>query len=279
MKLQIFGSGGGEGYPAAFCACEHCENARKAGGKSIRTLSQSCIDGKILIDLPADTALHSYYGDLRLSKIGCLLITHAHSDHFEPALFGVRGGSYAHNMRHEKLLVYGSGVVKNIFDKVADAFDMNGEIRSNIVFLEVREYEQIRYGKYKITPIPARHAPELKSLNYVIDDGRSVLLYLVDTGKPQPEIINYLRSIKTPISCVVMDGTMGKTVTDYPYHMTFSDNIALKNELLSEKIATDKTIFAVTHITHNHAGTHSEIEKFFEGSGITVAYDGVTLEF
>ena len=39
MKIKILGSGGGEGFPAAFCSCEHCETARKIGNKSLRTLS------------------------------------------------------------------------------------------------------------------------------------------------------------------------------------------------------------------------------------------------
>ena len=50
MEIKILGSGGGEGYPALFCGCEHCNAARKAGGKSLRSLSQTLIDGKLLID-------------------------------------------------------------------------------------------------------------------------------------------------------------------------------------------------------------------------------------
>lgn len=40
MELKILGSGGGEGYPALFCECDHCKAARKAGGKS--TTMRAC---------------------------------------------------------------------------------------------------------------------------------------------------------------------------------------------------------------------------------------------
>ena len=45
MKITILGSGGGEGYPAAFCGCDHC-NAARAGKKAlcICSVSDSFVD-------------------------------------------------------------------------------------------------------------------------------------------------------------------------------------------------------------------------------------------
>ena len=31
MKIKILGSGGGEGYPATFCGCDHCNTAIRKG--------------------------------------------------------------------------------------------------------------------------------------------------------------------------------------------------------------------------------------------------------
>ena len=72
MKIKILGSGGGEAYPATFCACEHCNAARRAGGKSIRTLSQTLINDDLLIDFPADTAEHARRFGLNLGDIAAL---------------------------------------------------------------------------------------------------------------------------------------------------------------------------------------------------------------
>ena len=103
MKIKILGSGGGEGFPAAFCSCDHCEAARKMGGKSLRTLSQTIINDDLLIDFPADTNAHCLRFGINLGKLQNVLITHSHSDHFAPQLLAYRGGVYAHNLKYQDI--------------------------------------------------------------------------------------------------------------------------------------------------------------------------------
>ena len=69
MKIKILGSGGGESFPASFCCCAHCEEARKAGGKSLRSLSQTLIDDDLLIDFPSDTDAHCREYNINLGRI------------------------------------------------------------------------------------------------------------------------------------------------------------------------------------------------------------------
>ena len=54
MKIKFLGTAAAEGIPALFCDCAVCQNARKVGGKEIKTRSQAIVDDKILIDFPAD---------------------------------------------------------------------------------------------------------------------------------------------------------------------------------------------------------------------------------
>ena len=58
MELKYLGTAAAEAMPATFCRCKYCIEARRLGGKNIRTRSQSLIDGELLIDLPADTYFH-----------------------------------------------------------------------------------------------------------------------------------------------------------------------------------------------------------------------------
>ena len=58
MKLTYLGTAAAEGFPALFCNCPYCEEARRLGGKNIRTRSQSLINDDLLIDFPADTYHH-----------------------------------------------------------------------------------------------------------------------------------------------------------------------------------------------------------------------------
>ena len=55
MKLTFLGTAAAEGFPAIFCNCEYCKEARKLGGKNIRSRSQTLINDDLLIDLPADS--------------------------------------------------------------------------------------------------------------------------------------------------------------------------------------------------------------------------------
>ena len=81
MKLKYLGTAAAEGFPAVFCNCQYCREARELGGKNIRTRSQSLINDDLLIDFPPDTYHHFLTQSIEGDKIKYLLITHAHSDH------------------------------------------------------------------------------------------------------------------------------------------------------------------------------------------------------
>ena len=108
------------------------------------------------------------------------------------------------------------------------------------------------------------NAPPVGS-SYLIDN-----VTLEDLGKnAAPKIENG----------VVLDGTMGTgPVGGYFGHMGFAENKLLKEKLIEMGVADKSTAFVVTHITHNQARTHEDVEEIFAGSGIDVAYDGYELE-
>ena len=91
---------------------------------------------------------------------------------------------------------------------------MRREIRENILFHELTPGVTLTIGKYLITPIRAYHALDQVALNYIIDDGKSALLYLVDSGFPKEETWEFLKAYPSAFSCVVMDGTMASIITN-----------------------------------------------------------------
>ena len=280
MKLKILGSGGGEGYPAVFCGCIHCQKARQAGGKNLRTLSQTLIDDSLVIDLPADTHMHLLANQINLGNVENILITHTHADHYYPNIFELRGGVFAHNLKYKQVNVYGNEEVKSLFESIYFHYPIDKNIKSNICFIKLVPYGSVKIGKYTVTPLHANHAPEQMSLNYIIEDDKSSLLYLLDSGFPTDETFGYIASSGKIFDCVVMDGTMGECVPGtYDYHMCFQENIFLKERLYSAGNIKKETKFVTSHITHNDAGLHEEIEKRFLPYGISVAYDGMELNF
>lgn len=281
MKLKILGSGGGEGFPAVFCRCNNCEKARKLGGKNIRTCSQTLINDELLIDLPMDTIIHSLNNNICFGDFKNVLITHTHLDHFIPTFLRFRGGVYAHNLKHEKVSIFGPSNLESVFYSANMAYgEVPEHIMKNISLTSLQDKTPINIDGYEIIPLKAKHAPTLGSLNYVIIKDKKAVLYLLDSGYPENETLSYLSSLGITFDCVVLDATMGVSPPKaYAYHMGFEENKILKNELISLKLASEDTIFIASHITHNKAGSHEEIEKIFSGTNIIVAYDGFEVEF
>ena len=52
--MKFLGTSAGEGIPDPFCTCPICENARRVGGKELRTRSSFLLDEETIIDLGAD---------------------------------------------------------------------------------------------------------------------------------------------------------------------------------------------------------------------------------
>ncbi len=73
MKVRYWGTAAAEGIPCAFCGCKVCAEARKKGGRYIRTRSQALVDDSLLIDFNADTYTHSLHYRFDLSKMQSVL--------------------------------------------------------------------------------------------------------------------------------------------------------------------------------------------------------------
>ncbi len=116
MNITYLGTAAAEGFPALFCNCKFCNEARRLGCKNIRTRSQSLINKNLLVDFPADTYTHFLQNGIKGDEIEYLLITHAHPDHFYPDDFLFRHGYYAHDMSAPILKVFCPSTVYKAFD-------------------------------------------------------------------------------------------------------------------------------------------------------------------
>lgn len=275
MKIKILGSGGGEGFPAPFCSCEHCETARKMGGKSIRSLHQAIINDDLLIDFPIDTNSHCLRFSINLGKLQNVLITHSHDDHYVPNLVSARRAGNAHFMKYKDIIFYGPSDLEQICDntKIVDV------ARENVKFVPLTFQKQVKVGEYNVIPLKAQHAVQLGSMNYIIEQNGKSVLYLVDSGYPTEETFDFLKSLHKKFDLVVMDGTMGVLPpASYIYHMGYEENKMLKEELIKLGLTAAHTRFVVTHITHNQSEYHEKVEELFEGTGIEVAFDGIEID-
>lgn len=270
MKFTYLGTAAAEGFPAVFCNCEFCKEARRLKEKNVRTRCQSLINDDMLIDLPADTYHHFLSNDIEGDKIKFLLITHSHQDHCYPDELAMRHGAFAHNMRTENLEVFcGEGAFKKLKDVNVQNVNLN----------LLKAYETVKIGGYEVTPVPAKHFEGDNALFYIIK-GDKTILYAHDTGYFYEEVFEFIKEKGFTFDMISMDCTnvdipSGKDGT----HMDI-EHVILATERLEEFGAVnEKTIKFINHFSHNANPIHHILEERVKKLNFEVAFDGRIVEF
>ena len=276
MILHYLGTAAAEGVPGMFCACSVCETSRERGGKNIRSRSQAIVyanalgegdpDECLLIDFPPDTYLHIIREGLRLEKVGHLLITHSHSDHFYPMDLKYRRGIFANPNPPFPINLYGNESVHDVYmDKVHDPN------YNSFVFHVVENFMPFNAGVYMVTALPALHARSERCLIYMVEYGGKQLLYANDTGIFPEQTWEYIAGKNFDLisldctSCVMKEGTN---------HMGLPDAIEVGARLKELGCLKDSTQIVLHHFSHNGGVCHDEMVEIAKEHGFGVSYDG-----
>ncbi len=269
MKLTYLGTAAAEGFPALFCRCPFCQEARRLGGKNIRTRSQSLINGDLLIDLSPDTYHHFLNGGIEGDRIRYLLITHPHADHFYPKELFLRQAPHAQGMREETLQIVGSPA----------ALSALGEIPPGVLPAPISAYETLSLGEYRVTALPARHAEgEGVALIYVIE-GEKTVLYAHDTAFPYDEVLDYIAKKKWIFDLISLDCTLVDSAPGSLRHMGLMDNERLLHHLEEMGAVAPQTLRYVNHFSHNGNPLFDRLEGVAAEYGFLASYDGCEVEF
>ena len=283
MKIKYYGTAAAEGIPALFCYCDVCEKARKAGGRNIRTRSQTKINDDLLIDFSADTYSHVLYQGLDLREIKSCLITHGHDDHLYPYDFIYRlSPVYAHFPNNNE-----GKIPLDIYLTRRSAKELNACFKSQNVFMRDKDALRVNFIKkfvpfetagYTVTALRATHALNLDPVIYIIQkDGKS-LLYAHDTGYFPDDTWKYIEKSGIRFDYVSLDCTSTKNEKAYNNHMGLKACCEVKERLM-KKNADEKTIFCVNHFSHNGGYTYDELVPIAEKEGFIVSYDSMEVEF
>lgn len=284
--MIFYGTSAAEGIPSPFCTCRICENARKIGGREVRTRTMLRIDEEHCIDLGADAYCQAIkYGDF--IKLQHVLVTHTHEDHLAFMMFNIR-----------KMAIERAGGPLNYYltDKAYDIIDffiknkpilkgtMQQLIDNGVVAFHKLEFNQTyRIGNLTVTPLKGSHFGNMgeNAANYliVLPDGRK-MYYGLDTGAYYEETFRALENHRLDI--LVSECTFGLTKGRKPEgHLDAFSCMALFERLYRQKIITDKTKIYLTHINH-YTSTHAELEAWFKQQRvpyeITVTYDGFEIQ-
>ena len=276
MKIKFLGTAAAEGIPALFCDCPVCENARKVGGKEVKTRSQAIVDDKILIDFPADTYMHALYGGLDLVSVRHCIITHGHMDHLYERDFWCRNKTIGNGSVDGTVLeVYMTDLTRQdataYYDKKVD--------KNRVRYNTVKAFEPFCIEDYRIIPLRAYHDVTTEPVFYIIEHGEKTLLYANDTGYFLDETWEYLAKYERKFDFVSLDCT-GMMIPNYRHgHMGLTVDAEVVDRLREMGLCDDSTTVYVNHFSHNGKATHEELVAEAEKYGFGVTYDGLEVEF
>ncbi|MBO7213892.1 MAG: hypothetical protein J6V66_00185 [Clostridia bacterium] len=274
MKIQFLGTAAAEGFPGSFCNCKYCEEVRKLGEKYYRTRSQAIIDGKLLIDMPADTYYHFLKNNIRGDEIETVIFTHTHGDHFYHKELEMRGAGYGKDMAVEKLnlLIPANGLAK---------IEKLGSHTKDIMNVQIaKPFETVTFGDYEITPLPARHGYGAIDANiYLIKKGDKHFLYGHDTGYFFDEVFDYFKNNNVYLDCLTLDCCYGSLpISDTGAHMGYPNVERVYNRLRENGNIDDKTVKIINHFSHNVNPVQYVLEEESKHLDCLVSYDGMVVE-
>ena len=278
MKLMYLGTAAAEGVPAVFCQCSNCREAMRRGGKDIRFRSGALVNDHILIDFSPDLYAAKLRFQLDLGDVRSVLVTHAHMDHFNREDIGMFIPPYAHVDHPGTLTLYGSSFTEKVWNEyTGEQLLKEPEVTKAVTFRTLAPFETLDVEELRVTALKAVHScPE--SLFYLLEQEGSTFLYANDTGVFPEETWDYLKAhVTRPLTVVSLDSTMGRLKNRYNGHMSFEQNIEVRERMLRDGIADEKTRFICHHFSHNGIILYDELTKMMKPHGFDVAYDGLTV--
>lgn len=275
MKLQYLGTAAAEGIPGMFCQCALCRQARKLGGKNIRTRSQALLDDTVLIDFPADTYAHVLRFGIELDKLHTLIITHAHMDHLYERDFWCRNPGIANDIAPEPLHVY---LTAAGYEQCRQTMQKEHIPAERVMLHRIAPYVPFEAEGYRFTPLKADHAADADPVIYIIEHAGQCMLYAHDTGYFPDETWDYLAHWGGRFDFVSLDCTGGIQ----PYrrgHMGFAVCDEVFRRLTAMGLCTAQTPVCMNHFSHNGALPADEMDAEAAKHGFLASYDGMVVSF
>jgi phosphoribosyl 1,2-cyclic phosphate phosphodiesterase len=271
MDILVLGTAAAEAWPALFCHCSACSEARRRGGKDLRSRSGYMIGEEIKIDFGPDSAHHSFVQGLAYEKLKHLLVSHSHTDHWTPAELGWRSPGFSQVPEDAPLTIYGNQKVRA---RTEEAIGGRWEaLRLQFVDVEPFQTVDLEPG-IRAIPLRASHDRSEVCLNWMVEANGKRFLQAHDTGWWEEECWEFLQDRR--LDAVVWDCTHGSRDMDRN-HMGCEGVVRAKRRLEEQGSLAAGCRFFATHFSHNGGWLHEDLERFFAPHGIETAYDGLRI--
>ncbi len=255
MRITFLSTGAAEGIPAIGCECEHCQRARREGGKLRRERSA------ILVELPGYTLLVEVPPDIRtlideagITHLDGLLATRARYDH----IGGLIEFEY---WPHQLDLLAEDHLFKHIREEYWAA-----HLDAIVFHIPYYPGVPLYFDKFILLPFSVRRREPIFGVLFQESERRVRVIYTNDTPN---RLTNYARYLMRGADLLIVN-----TPTFEPPkedHITVTEAIQLHQD-----VGAKRTI--LTYISHRNK-PHDELEAYVSNyPGVEVAYDGMVVE-
>ncbi|HEV7298368.1 MAG TPA: MBL fold metallo-hydrolase [Tepidisphaeraceae bacterium] len=269
MRIQLLGTAAAEGWPAAYCDCHACTEARRRGGPNIRTRSGALIGDDLKIDHNGDTVTHAQRQSL--ANVRSILFTHEHADHLAPQELHWLQKWYTSTRVQEPVAIYG-----NVHVLAAIRREHSHPMKAMLDLRLMRPLEPFAtHAGDRVLPLPAEHSAP-GALMLKVTRGGKHLLYGHDSGLFPEATLDALNG--EPLDVALLECTSGSQRSDNRHHLNVPGVLQTVEALRRRGAVTDATFVVVTHFSHNGGVLHEELIRTFLPHGIAVAFDGMVID-
>jgi phosphoribosyl 1,2-cyclic phosphate phosphodiesterase len=233
--------------------------------------TSALINNDLLIDCGPDLIPGAQKFGVYLGDLTTLLVTHAHSDHWQPSNLMYRHPAFCPTPL-APLEIYGPETLMRSVPTSERWMAMQEEATLHVT--TVAAGDRWRHEGYTITALPANHAGDDPALLYVIDDGTHKLLYATDSGPFTEEAWSILAET-APVDAVLMDETMGSG--KYGEHQSFESFLTMRRRFIEDGVLADGAQVVALHFSHQSNPPHDDLVAYFEPHDVIVAYDGMVI--
>jgi len=271
MELLLLGTAAAEGWPAPFCVCEACQEARRRGGPNLRARSGALVDDDLKIDFNADTVLQMQRTGRDLSRVRTLLFTHQHSDHIVPRELEWAASPFTNTPPANPIAVFGNEEVMDMIGAVfPDPAKRNLDLRPPLQPLQAVTTP----AGDTVLPLPADHAPGALLLRVTRARDNKTLFYGHDSGL-YPDATLAALADGPALDIALLDCTYGGQSSANRGHLGVDGVLRMVDELRAGGAITDTTRVVATHFSHNGGLLYEELVQAFLPHGVAVAFDGM----
>lgn len=239
--------------------------SRKKLSKDYRRFPSLLINEKILIDPSED--IFEFEESFMLSGIfkdvGDVFISNSSLDHLSICCIEKMAAKSA-------LRVYATEALRTEIAPIR-----------GVEFIPISPFGLVRIGECGILPLPANFRtdnPSETALNFLIECESKTFFYGLDGAWLNTDAFRVLKEVK--LDAVILDCALGNGAysPDAVNHNNLAMAIAVKDILLSAKIASENTKFILSHLPTGKSGSvHDELCEAVKDTPFKVAYDGYYL--